>query len=235
MEKSILILEDSPTCQVIARESLKPLGKVKIATTCLEARNLLNAEKFDIVLIDMNLPDGNGFEFYGQILSDDLIPQTNVIFVTSDEDISKKVAAFSIGAGDYVTKPYSPLELRARVARFLNITSQETKFFDKTSGLSLDLSSYRASRKLGSKDFPLTLTPNEFKILHLLVRNPERIYSRDQIISLVWGSHVFISDRTIDTHISMIRKKISDLGKNIMSIRGEGYCWRMAEKKELAA
>lgn len=225
MDKHILIVDDSRTCQIIARESVKTMGSIEIVDNCAKARNICAVKKFDLLIIDLFLPDGNGIELFSELK---LLPhcrQSRAIIVTAEEDISKKIAAFSIGADDYLVKPYVKLELRARAERLFSREESETTFCDSSSRICLNSLSYKAYVEVEDSAEDLNLTPHEFKILNVLIRNPERIYTRDILINLVWGVNTFISERTVDTHISTLRKKLGAASKLLCCIRGEGYKW----------
>jgi two-component system phosphate regulon response regulator PhoB len=235
MEKQILVLDDSPSCQVIAKESLRHMGNVSVCSCLKEARLLAEQSPRDIIILDIFLPDGSGIELLGELRESPACKNSIFIVISGDGDVTKKIAAFSLGADDYLVKPFSPLELKARVERYLRRDEKQDIFLDTFSAIELNSTSYRAFMQgIHSKE-DLNLTPHEFKILNLLLRHPDHIYSRKAIIDLVWGSNVHISDRTVDSHISGLRKKLKSVGGNIACIRGEGYKWspekpRMHEK-----
>lgn len=223
MEKVILVLEDSPSCQLLIASSLRRIAEVKIVSSIKEAKEFLTSQLADLIIIDIGLPDGNGLEFFGEIqshLAEKAIP---AIIVSGDNDISRKVAAFSNGALDYIVKPYSPLELRARVERIIRDSQSTSTVMFKKIGLELNTDLLKAFDVTGYNKSEISLTPNEFRILSLLVKNLGRIYSRQQIIDRVWGTATFITPRTVDTHISSLRKKIIKLPLVVQSVRGEGY------------
>jgi len=223
MDKVILILEDSLVCQNLILGSLKKLAQIRMVSTIKEARHFLKNNKTDLVVLDLRLPDGNGLEFYGEMQTSLLDKSIPTIIVSSDNDLSSKIAAFSSGVCDYIVKPYAPMELRARVQRIISDKDYVKILSFKKIGLELNVDLLKAYHINGSNKLKLMLTPNEFRILALLVRNLGRIYTRQQIIDKVWGVDVFITPRTVDTHISSLRKKIKKLPVIIHSARGEGY------------
>lgn len=223
MENMILILEDSLPCQKIAAESLNKIAQTKSVSTVKEARDFLKSHKVDMVLLDMSLPDGDGLEFYYEMQTILNLSSLPVLFISGNDDISKKVAAFSSGAQDYLVKPYSPMELRARVERVFKNNKPDDIFKEEISGLVLDFSKYRANVNSNGQSIDLKLTPHEFKILYLLIKSPQQIFSRQKILDRVWGPDVFLTPRTVDAHISGLRKKISSLNLNLVSVRSEGY------------
>lgn len=223
MNKVILVLEDSLICQNLILGTLKNLAQIKMVSTIKEARNFLKNNKTDLIVLDLKLPDGNGLDFFGEMQINLLEKTIPTIVVSSDNDLSRKITAFSNGAYDYIVKPYIPLELRARVQRIINESnSLKILSFEKL-GLELNLEFLQAFQVLNNKREQLALTPNEFRILTLLIRNSGRIFSRQQIVDKVWGVDVFITPRTIDTHVSSLRKKLKLFPLIIQSARGEGY------------
>lgn len=227
MNKCILLIEDEPASQLIAQETLKPLGLVMTAPSLKVARQICDSQNVDLVLIDISLPDGSGFEFFSEIRNKAHLQSTVFIFATSDHDLSKKIAAFDLGVTDYIIKPYAPLELRARIGRHLRANQVPEVFEDLASGLILNHSTFKAFLKnpISGQVLDLSLTPHEFKLLNLFVRHPDQIYSRSELIDHAWGQNVFVGERTVDTHISSLRKKIGVFGENIESVRGLGYRW----------
>lgn len=223
MENLILILDDSPSCQRVAAESLKKVAPTRVLGTLNEARSFLVENSVSLVLLDLHLPDGDGLDFYSEMQTTLNHPDTPVIIVSGSSDICKKVAAFSCGAEDYLVKPYSPMELRARVERIFRSGKNSSTYTDSVSGLTLDFNKFKAFYEEDGEETQLHLTPHEFKILSLFLKNPERIYSREQIMDQVWGHDIFLTPRTVDTHISSLRKKISSLAVSIVTVRGDGY------------
>ena len=219
----ILLVEDNKEMQKITTETLKP-HYVKVANTLAEAKVMLNEMPFDLVLLDVFLPDGDGIKFYAKLLADDEI-HAPVIFLTSAMDLSEKVTAFSLGAEDYITKPYIHAEFRARIDARLkkqrNISAKQDEL--KVGNLLLSVSFQKAVIHVDGKENRLDLTPHEFKLLILLARNLERVFSRDYLLDKVWGQDVHVVDSTINTHISNLRKKLRKSSYTIRSIYGTGY------------
>lgn len=223
MEDLILIVEDSPSCQKIASESLKKLAEIKTVGTIEEARLFLASNPVRLVILDIELPDGDGLEFYSEMQTKLDHSDTPVVITSGSDDICKKMTAFSYGVEDYVVKPYSPMELRARIERVFRTGLSASKFKEHKSGIVLDLIKFKASYMTSDGPVDLQLTPHEFKILSLFLKNPECIFSREQILDTVWGRAVFLTPRTVDTHISSLRKKIGNLSVSIVTVRGDGY------------
>lgn len=188
-------------------------------TTLREGRNLLDAKRADLIVLDLMLPDGDGFTLLESLRSESTRPP--VIVLSSRAGEADRVRALDAGADDYVTKPFSPREMVARVRAVLR-RAEEGKVMTTTSKLMLDEKARRAS-VLGQA---LDLTRVEFDIVLLLDREPGHVFSRASIIDAVWGSGFALSDRTIDSHIKALRRKIADAGGDpnwIETVRGVGY------------
>lgn len=223
MDDLILVVEDSLSCQKIAVNTLKNIGEVKAVRTLQEARDYLLNNSVKLVILDIELPDGNGLEFFSELQTKMNFPETPVIVTSGSSDICTKVTAFSYGAEDYLVKPYSPMELRARIERVFRSGRSGSLFRELKSGLTLDFNKFKATYLEKEEEVDLNLTPHEFKILSLFLKNPENVYSREKILDMVWGHDVYLNERTVDTHISSLRKKLVNLGISIVTIRGDGY------------
>lgn len=226
MLPKVLLIEDSESCLKLAYESLKRISEVEAAGDFESAKRLIDENTYSLMIIDLNLPGKNGLEIANYVRNSEHNSKVPIFISSGDSEISKKVTAFAIGVDDYIVKPYSPLELKARVERCLAKNTNEQLYSDGHSGIQLNSFTYRAfiKSKSGTAE-DLLLTPSEFKILNFLIRHKDRIFSRNQIIDLIWGKDSFINDRTVDVHISSLRKKLRQHTLAIASIRGEGYCW----------
>lgn len=232
MEKHVLVIEDSRVCQIVAREALSTLGSIETADTCAQAREKCKKLKYDLLIVDLHLPDGSGIELFAELKQLPLCKSAHCIVVSGDGEISKKLAAFSIGADDYLIKPYIKLELRARAERLICRVEEGNHFYESATGLRLNSHSFKAYFEKESLNYDLNLTPHEFRILNTLIRSPGRVYSRNQIIDIAWGENTFLSERTVDTNISLLRKKLGVLAKMLFCVRGEGYKWEECELEE---
>lgn len=219
---SILCVEDSTEYQLLIGSALSG-NHLTFASTLKEAREALHNRNaaFDMILLDLELPDGHGIKFLSELKMSPTWSELPVFILTVDTDILSKVTAFTIGAGDYICKPFHALELKARVEAVLKRVQEKQRSADfvKAGNLLLDVPKMTVLYKNSKID----LTPSEFKILLTLAKNPEVIFSRDQIIDKVWGNDVYISDRTVDTHISHLRHKIGSASVRIETVVGEGY------------
>lgn len=219
MKTRILIVEDEPAIALALRDDLELEGyQVEVVdngeTAVFKACN----EAFDLLLLDVMLPGKSGYDVCREVRAKK--PDLPIIMLTARSHEAEKVLGLELGADDYVTKPFSPLELRARIKaqlrRFQNSHSSSYAF----SSLLVNLD--RMEVLDGNR--PIELTALEFKLLTALIQNAGRVLSREQILNLVWRSNAVVTDRVIDTHIANLRKKLDPSGsKHITSIRGMGY------------
>jgi DNA-binding response OmpR family regulator len=222
--QKILVVDDAEEIIVAVTGALQPLGLgIETAMTVKDGLQKATDQLFDLVIIDIALPDGDGFDLFLKIRNIQHYERIPVIFLTSKEDVASKVSAFSLGADDYIVKPFHLLELRARIERRLKKQQEQNLDGDQVAAgpLVLEVSSQRL--KVHGKNGYISLTPREFKILLLLVKSPDRIFTRETILNKIWGSDVYVTDRTVDAHICYLRKKLSKFSNYIESVPGEGY------------
>ena len=224
---TILIIEDEPAIAESLSFALRRDGFSVHTASCLADSHCL-LDHADIILLDLMLPDGSGFDLIVDIRRKSHRPA--IIVLSSRDDESDRVAALESGADDYVTKPFSPREVVARVRAVLRRTGQTTSETHETSKptsspvvpMHVDITSHRAA----VHGTLLDLTRVEFDLLACLVNEPGRVFTRSQLIDRVWGDGFAITDRTIDSHIKGLRKKIAEAGENpnlLETVRGVGY------------
>jgi len=173
-----------------------------------------------LVILDLMLPDADGFEVCKNIRKDPALSGVPVIMLTAKSDETDKVLGLEIGADDYLTKPFSPKELVARVKAVLRRgATEKTGETIRLGRIALDPEGYGAS----IEGKPVILTTTEFRILHLLASRPGRVFSRGQILDHLWGREKAVIDRTVDVHIKNLRRKLGGDGNTIKNIRGIGY------------
>ena len=230
----ILIFEDSLMDQALLRAALESDYNITMASTAIEGLDFSKHQAFDLFMVDLMLPDKDGFQVCSFLRNQDSSKETPIIVVTSKEEIPDKLMAFNLGADDYITKPYDALELRARVKAKLKHTlnSKKSNMIEK-GGLFINLNTQRVSiPHLQIEN--ITFTKIEFNLLVYLASNFDHVLSRDQILETIWGSNLNVSDRTIDTHVSKIRKKLGDYGDFIESVHGTGYRFTTPQIKKSA-
>ncbi len=223
MEK-ILIVDDAPEITQTVVEIFRSSNlQVDTAGTVEEAVERVKSNRYDLLILDILLPDGNGFELCTKIKSLRGYRDTPILFLSAKEDVTAKLSAFSIGADDYIVKPFNTLELRARVESKLRKLGERRANRDKYSVEPFEFEI--PAQRLRIKDTRKTvdLTPREFKIIYLLARKPDVIFNRERILENLGFGDVHVTDRTVDTHICTLRKKLGDLAKHIECVPGEGY------------
>lgn len=195
------------------------------AFTIKEAEQALDKGSFDLILLDIHLPDGDGLSLFAKLQTQDHTKDIPVIFVTGSQDAPREVMGFSLGAEDYIHKPIEPARLRARVdARLRQISKRKDREMHLCKGdLKLSISLQRAALVREGRDHPIDLTPVEFKLLFHFLRFEDQVFTRDQLLNAVWGNASEVFDRTVDMHVSNLRKKISASAYKILSVHGTGY------------
>lgn len=232
----ILVVEDQRDFQLIVDKILSDgQHRLTFAGTAEEAKRKLAEDRFDLILLDLSLPDQNGLELYGEIRKDADLSQTPLIFLTGSESVAAKVTAFSLGAEDYIVKNGEPAELKARVqAKIRKGKSRLENASEPVLGpFKFDLPSQRMFLVDGGRE--ISLTPKQFKFLYLLAKNPDVVMNRDRILSHVWGEETNVVDRSVDTYVYQIRKKLGPAGEWIQSVSGVGYRFKAPTRKASAA
>jgi two-component system phosphate regulon response regulator PhoB len=223
MPASILIVEDEPAIQEVLKFNLGLHGHgVTTAGSAEEAMRLLHGPLPDLILLDWMLPGLSGIDLAKRLRAEPRLKDIPIIMLTARAEERDKVLGLEIGADDYITKPFSPRELMARIKAVLRRRAPEIGDDLVTiGGLRLD----PASHRVHGDDTPIDLGPTEFRLLHFLMTHPERVYSRSQLLDHVWGDHVFVEERTVDVHIRRLRGALEGTGhdKLIQTVRGAGY------------
>jgi two-component system, OmpR family, phosphate regulon response regulator PhoB len=221
--RHILIVEDERPIREMIAFSLKRAGfSVQEAEDSRSARSLLADQRPDLMLVDWMLPDMSGLELTRLIKRDSETRELPIIMLTARAGEADKIAGLEGGADDYVTKPFSPRELLARIQAVLRRTGGiATDERIEVGGLTLDKASHRVSS--GSRTVPLG--PTEYRMLEFFMTHPERVYSREQLLDRIWGGNVYVEERTIDVHIRRLRKALEDFGQDglVQTVRGAGY------------
>jgi two-component system phosphate regulon response regulator PhoB len=220
---SILVVEDEPAILELLKVNLADAGySVKGAEDAETARATLKEELPDLLLLDWMLPGQSGLAFAKQLRGDPRTRELPIIMVTARSEEADKVAGLEAWVDDYVTKPFSPRELKARIKSVLRRRAPEAAQEVLEAGaLKLDPSTHRVT--VGEATVPIG--PTEFRLLRFLLARPERVHSRAQLLDQVWGDHVYIEERTIDVHIRRLRLALTPYGADalIETVRGAGY------------
>ena len=223
MTAQILIVEDEPAIRELLALNLRHAGfEVLQAADAAAARATIDAALPDLVLLDWMLPDQSGVELARRLRADTRTRELPIIMLTARSAEADKLGGFDAGADDYVTKPFSPRELVARVRAMLRRRAPEASDEPvEVSGLRLEPETFRVF----ADGAPLKMGPTEFRLLHYLMRNLDRVLSRGKLLDGVWGDHVFIEERTVDVHIRRLRLALQSSGHDrlIETVRGGGY------------
>ena len=223
MAATILVVEDEPAIQELIAYNLKQAGHVPLrADNAEQALNLVANALPDLVLLDWMLPGLSGIEFARRLRADKRTRSIPIIMLTARSDEQDKLQGLETGADDYITKPFSPRELNARIKAVLRRRAPEmTDDMVQLGGLKLDPASHRVT---GNGE-PVELGPTEFRLLHFLMTHAERVHSRTQLLDQIWGDHVFVEERTVDVHIRRLRKALepTELDNLVQTVRGTGY------------
>jgi two-component system phosphate regulon response regulator PhoB len=223
MAAKILVVEDEPAIQTLIAVNLKRAGHEVLAALDAEsAQRHINAALPDLILLDWMLPGMSGLELARRLRGDARTRSVPIIMLTARGDERDKVQGLENGADDYVTKPFSPRELLARIQAVLRRRAPEaTEDAVEVGGLRVDPVSHRVL----ARGQAVSLGPTEFKLLHFLITHPERVHSRSQLLDQVWGDHVFVEERTVDVHVRRLRAALEPTGleRLIQTVRGSGY------------
>ena len=223
MSRKVLVVDDEAPIREMLVFVLEQNGFQAIEAEDYDSAIAARVEPYpDMVLLDWMLPGGSGIQIAKKFKQNEHTRQIPIIMLTARGEEEDKVRGLEVGADDYVTKPFSPKELMARikaVIRRVSPTSLEEAI--EVHGLRLDPISHRVT----SEGNELDMGPTEFRLLHFFMTHPERVYSREQLLDHVWGTNVYVEDRTVDVHIRRLRKAIGPLGHDrlVQTVRGAGY------------
>ena len=222
MPPYILVVEDEPDIRELLDFSISRSGfSVIEAETAEDALKVLDRGTPELIIIDWMLPGMDGIDLAKQLRSDELTKDLPIIMLTARGEEADKLRSFEVGIDDYVTKPFSPKELVARIKALLRRTGNSEDNTLTAAGIKLDLSSHR----LYINDNAVTIGPTEFKLLELFMRYPNRAFDRSQLLDRVWGRSVYVEERTVDVHVLRLRKVLKPSGRDhiIETVRGLGY------------
>jgi DNA-binding response OmpR family regulator len=227
-KKRILVVDDEESLCEILKFNLEKVGYE--VDTALSAEDALSMDLsvYCLFILDIMMGDVSGFQMAGIIKKNKSLAAVPIIFCTSRSSEDDIVCGLSLGADDYIAKPFSIKEVLARVEAVLRrsnnagIYEQDGESFQYQK-LKLDM----VSKKVFVEDVDISLTKKEFEILSLLLQKPERVFSREELLKIVWPDDVFVTDRTVDVHITRLRKKIAPYDRNVVARLGYGYCFEM--------
>ena len=223
MSKRILIVEDEPAIREMVESALISAGfATSLAGDTSEADAEIRVAPPHLILLDWMLPGVGGVEFARRLRRSDATRETPIIMLTARCEEQERLQAFDAGIDDYVSKPFSVRELLARIKAVLRRSAgADDDATIEVEGLRLDPASHRVS----SRGRPLKVGPIEFRMLHFFMGNQDRVFTRGQLLDRVWGSHVYVEERTVDVHIRRLRKALTPYGHEhlIQTVHGTGY------------
>lgn len=218
-EKKILIIDDDPHIREILEDYLKFEGFSVFAAEDTEAGyKILNSENIDILILDIMLPDEDGWEFCQRIRPEFELP---IIFLSAKDESADKITGLELGADDYISKPFSPREVVARIKAVLRRYQKEVESRGILEFKELEINKEQHFVKY--KGELIDLTPKEFSLLWHLAQNPKKVFRRENLLKAVWGYDYFGDVRTVDTHIKSLRKKLNGAAEAIQTVWGVGY------------
>ena len=226
MSATVLVVEDEPQIQELVAVNLEHIGhKVLRAASAEEAEAAIRIALPDVLVLDWMLPGESGLAFARRLRSDERTRDLPILMLTARAMEQDKISGLEAGADDYLTKPFSPKELAARIKAVLRRRAPQL------SGDAVEIEGLRldpATRRISVEGKRVELSPSEFRLLHFLMTHPGRVYTRAQLLDHVWGDHVFIEERTVDVHIRRLRKALEPTGHDrlIDTVRGSGYGFR---------
>ena len=229
MDKSrILVVEDEENLCEILKFNLENVGyEVDTALSAEEALTL-NLSDYHLFIFDVMMGEISGFQLAKIIKKNKKIAETPIIFCTARDTEDDTIRGFNLGADDYISKPFSIKEVIARV----NVVLRRSMKTERAEGANTTISYQKltldlVSKKAGINEKDLALTKKEFEILSLLIQKQGRVFSREELLKAVWPDDVYVTDRTVDVHITRLRKKIIPYDKNVVTRLGYGYCFEM--------
>jgi phosphate regulon transcriptional regulator PhoB len=220
MEKLIAIVDDEEDIRELVSINLKKAGfRVKQYEDADALLKTLPKSMPDLIILDIMMPGTDGIQVCKQIKSSEKTSRIPIIMLTAKADESDKIVGLETGADDYVTKPFSPRELTARVKAVLRRGKTGDGALIKAGTITIDLERHEVK----VKDKAVELTATEFRILEMLASAKGKVLSREQLLDNLWGGEKFVVDRTIDVHVKHLREKLGKAGEEVKNIRGVGY------------
>ncbi len=228
MQTTILVIEDEPSIQELIAVNLELAGhRVLRALDSREAEAHIRAALPDLILLDWMLPGTSGLKLARELRAQERTRAIPLIMLTAKGAEQDKIDGLEAGADDYVTKPFSPRELLARIKALLRRRSPQLTEDPIEAG---ELRLEPDARQVLGRGQALAMGPTEFRLLHFLMTHADRVYTRGQVLDQVWGDHVFIEERTVDVHIRRLRKALAPAGLDsyVQTVRGSGYRFSIA-------
>ncbi|KXS38201.1 MAG: two-component system, OmpR family, phosphate regulon response regulator PhoB [Halomonadaceae bacterium T82-2] len=220
--KTVLIVDDEPSIREMIAVALEMADyRVLEADNAQDAHALIVDSQPDLLLLDWMMPGTSGIELARRLKREETTAELPIIMLTAKSEEDNKILGLEAGADDYITKPFSPRELVARLKAVLRRTTPRgVEEVVEVDGLMLDPASHRVS----SNGQALEIGPTEYRLLQFFMTHPERAYTRGQLLDQVWGGNVYVEERTVDVHIRRLRKALGEAHQHlIQTVRGTGY------------
>lgn len=233
MEAKILIVEDERDIVELLRYNLREADfKVDAVRNGADALQRAVDNLPDLILLDLMLPEVDGLIVCRLLKNDPRTKKIPIVMLTAKTEESDRVTGLELGADDYITKPFSPREVVLRINAVLRRLKAGNEAEDEnqiqTHGVTIDLDRHQVLTEKGAID----LTATEFKIITMFARSPGRVFNRDVLMDVIWGQEYYGVDRTVDTHVSRLRRKLGDFGEHIETVYGVGYRLKEEKKKD---
>ena len=220
MDKVLLVDDDIEIFRLI--KSIASGYELDYCSSLAEATAYIKTHSPELILLDMNLEDGNGLDFFTKNKATLDLAGSSVVMLTNTKEVEQKVSSFDLGASDYIVKPFDPRELNARIKARIKKPLDWNDFVVKHD-LLIKPNVNRVYLQSDGKQEEIELSQTEFKLLFFLLSNEEQIFSRDDLIHKVWGTSISVSGRTVDQHISKLRKKVKSQYYAIRTVHNSGY------------
>jgi two-component system phosphate regulon response regulator PhoB len=220
--QTVLLVEDEPEISEMLTFALNRAGfATRCAGSAEEALKMLEGPLPGALIIDWMLPGASGVELARRLRRDELFADLPMIMLTARGEEADKLKGFDVGVDDYLTKPFSPRELIARIRALQRRSGQAAEGIIRAGDLTIDLNSHR----LTVRDQAIHLGPTEFRLLSFLIQHPERAFDRAQLLDRVWGRSVYVEERTVDVHVLRLRRALKPYGMDtwVETVRGVGY------------
>lgn len=232
----ILIVEDAPDMQLMLKSILGTKYELTLVASSEAAQKELTNKNFSLIILDIGLEGENGLQFCAKLRLDPKYKNVTIVFLTGKDEVSDKVLGFSVGADDYITKPFHAVEFSARIDSKMRriVESSEEQEVLHRGIFKIKVPYQKILISTEKADQELDLTPNEFKLLYFFIQHEEHVLSREQILDQVWGTNVHVSDRTVDTHIYSLRNKLGRYSTLIEAVPRQGYRFIQRKLKRAA-
>lgn len=229
--EKVLLVEDTPDMQIMVRSAIGDKCQLTCVETIKEAEFTLASGGYSLVILDVGLPDGDGFSFCRKLRTGESFKDVQIVFLTGSSEVEQRVLGFDIGADDYITKPFNSKEFSARIlAKLRRKPAPGLKSVFSQGAFRVNWPAQKAYMSTDGTEAELNLTPIEFKLLSHFISNEGQVFSREELLKTVWGNTVHVSSNTVDTHISSMRKKVGPYASCFKAVVRRGYCYKSSLK-----